>query len=202
MSNQEISFLQGIPAFGALSPATLSFLLQHTSCISVAKDHYFYYENDPAESFYVLETGKVMILKNWEGQEYRLRYLEAGDCFGEMALIDMMSRSASVRAVEDCHAIELSLDNLYQLYEYDSEQFLVLHMNLAREVSRRLRLADRRLFEIDIRQEQSVAMPMPLSTACKSPYMLLICRRGFILLPGLTSNSRLKPRSVATFVSP
>ena len=164
MSNQEISFLQGIPAFGALTPATLSFILQHANFVSKPKDQYFYYENDPADSFFVLETGRVMILKNWNGQEYRLRNLEAGDCFGEMALIDMMPRSASVRAASDCNALELNVDNLHKLYEHDIEQFLILYMNLAREVSRRLRAADRRLFEVDIREEQPMTVSIPHPT--------------------------------------
>jgi len=157
MPNPEISFLQDIPVFGALAADTLSFLLRHARVVSRQKDQYFYYENDPADSFYVLETGKVMILKNWADQVYRLRDLEAGDCFGEMALIDMMSRSATVKAVTKCNALELSLDDLHQLYEYDHEQFMVLYMNLAREVSRRLRAADRRLFEIDMRKEKPIA---------------------------------------------
>jgi CRP-like cAMP-binding protein len=160
MSNQEMSFLQDIPAFGALAPAALSFLLQRAGSVTVAKDHYFYHEEDPAESFYVLETGKVIILKNWAGQTYHLRDLETGDCFGEMALIDMLPRSASVKAVVDCRAIELRLDDLHQLYQYDIGQFLILHMNLAREVSRRLRAADKRIFEMDMRKEQ----PMVVST--------------------------------------
>lgn len=155
MSKQKTSFLQGIPAFGALTPATLSFILQHASFVSMAKGHYFYQENDPADSFFVLETGKVTILKNWNGHEFQLRNLEAGDCFGEMALIDMMPRSASVQAVADCVALELNIDDLYKLYEHDIEQFLILYMNLAREVSRRLRAADRRLFEFDVRNNRS-----------------------------------------------
>lgn len=161
MSNPDISFLQGIPAFGALAPATLSLLHQHARVVTRHKNEYFYYENDPADSFFVLETGKVMILKSWADQVYRLRDLEAGDCFGEMALIDMMSRSATVKAVSGCRALELNLDDLHQLYEYDHRQFLILHMNLAREVSRRLRAADRRLFEIDMRNEKPIAMNMP-----------------------------------------
>ncbi len=156
MSIHEISILQGIPAFGALAPSTLVFLQEHATPVYLTKNQYFYYENDPAESFFVILTGKVIILKNWAGHEYRLRYLEAGDCFGEMALIDMLSRSASVRAETNCHALEVSLDDLYQLYENNVEQFLILYMNLAREVSRRLRASNRRIFEIDIQEERVI----------------------------------------------
>jgi CRP-like cAMP-binding protein len=95
---------------------------------------------------FVLEEGRVAVLKRWQGANCLLRNLERGDCFGEMALLDLSPRSASVRAVEDCAAIELSAASLYQLYKKDLEQFAMIEMNMGREVSRRLRESDERLF--------------------------------------------------------
>jgi CRP/FNR family cyclic AMP-dependent transcriptional regulator len=77
-----------------------------------------------------------------------LQYLARGDCFGEMALIDLNPRSASVVAVEDCIALEISHQALYVLYEHYLEQFTLIQMNL-REVSRRLRALDERLSRLD-----------------------------------------------------
>lgn len=96
---------------------------------------------------FVLSKGRVAIIKAWRGQNHLLRYLEAGDCFGEMALLDLYPRSASILAIEDCFAIELTTDSLYRLYEKDLEQFALIFINIGREISRRLREADRRLFE-------------------------------------------------------
>jgi CRP/FNR family cyclic AMP-dependent transcriptional regulator len=75
-----------------------------------------------------------------------LRRLEQGDCFGEMALLDLFPRSASVRADEDCSAIEISSANLMRLFERDVEQFALIQMNIAREMSRRLRVTGDLLF--------------------------------------------------------
>ena len=86
------------------------------------------------------------MLKSWHGQEYLLGILKEGDCFGEMAVMDLCPRSASVRAVEDCTAIRLSAANLHQVYEQDLKQFTLIQMNMGREVTRRLREADNRLF--------------------------------------------------------
>jgi CRP-like cAMP-binding protein len=72
--------------------------------------------------------------------------MQAGDCFGEMAVIDHCPRSASVRAVEDCRAIRISAADLYQVYAQDLKQFTLIQMNMGREVCRRLRAADGRLF--------------------------------------------------------
>ena len=59
---------------------------------------------------FVLEDGGVTVLKTWQGREYVLQRLGKGDCFGEMSLIDLCPRSATVRAEQDCKAIESTDD--------------------------------------------------------------------------------------------
>jgi hypothetical protein len=70
--------------------------------VEVRPGAFFFRENDAADSMFVLEAGKVAVLKSWRNEEYLLHTLGPGDCFGEMALMDLMPRSASVRAIEDC----------------------------------------------------------------------------------------------------
>jgi CRP-like cAMP-binding protein len=150
MPESKLQLLQNMPIFGGLTEDTLKFLLDIAPLISVPKGHYFFHQGDEAVSMLVLESGRVAILKAWKGQDYLLRYLERGDCFGEMALMDFFPRSASALAVEDCTAIEISSQTLYELYEKDLEQFAIIQMNMGREVSRRLREADEQLFEANV----------------------------------------------------
>lgn len=150
MPESKLQLLQNMPIFGGITEVTLKFLLDLAPIIPVPKDHYFFHEGDEAVSMFVLERGKVAILKSWKGHDYLLRYLEKGNCFGEMALMDFFPRSASALAVEDCTAIEISSQTLYELYEKDLEQFAIIQMNMGREVSRRLREADKQLFEANI----------------------------------------------------
>jgi CRP-like cAMP-binding protein len=58
----------------------------------------------------------------------------------------LFPRSASLRAVADCSAIELTPADLHRLYERDLEQFTLVQMNIGREVCRRLRSTDELLF--------------------------------------------------------
>ena len=122
-----------------------SILLGLCPVVSVPANEFFFRENDQADSMFVLEAGIAAVLKSWGGREYLLRTLKEGDCFGEMAIMDLFPRSASVRAVEDCTAIRLSAANLYQVYAHDLEQFALIQMNMGREVCRRLRETDNRL---------------------------------------------------------
>jgi CRP/FNR family cyclic AMP-dependent transcriptional regulator len=146
MQEMRIELLQRMAIFGGIRDEILRFLLNLSPVVFVARNDFFFRENDEGQSMFVLEAGKAAVMKSWQGQDLLLRHLEQGDCFGEMALMDLSPRSASVRAVADCAAIELSAGSLYKLYEEDLEQFAIIEMNMGREVCRRLRDADERLF--------------------------------------------------------
>jgi CRP-like cAMP-binding protein len=106
---------------------------------------------------FVLEEGKAAVMKHWGGHQYMLTRLAKGDCFGEMSLMDLRHRSASVMAVEPCRAIELPTASLYALCEKDLEQFTLIQMNMGREVSRRLRDADERLFRARVGSDEGLS---------------------------------------------
>ena len=146
MQPTRIDLMQQMPIFGAIRADTLAFLLEPARAIDVAAGDFFFREGEPAEAMFVLERGRVTVSKGWQGHDLLLRRLGRGDCFGEMALLDLFPRSASVRADEDCHAIELTPGNLLRLFERDPEQFALIQMNSGREISRRLRITDDLLF--------------------------------------------------------
>jgi CRP-like cAMP-binding protein len=146
MHRTRVDFLQGMPIFGGIHEGALQVLLQEARQVVVPACDFFFREGDRASSMYVLETGCVSVIKGWQGRDFVLHGLQAGDCFGEMALMDLCPRSASVRADEDCRAIELAAGDLHRLFERDAEQFALIQMNIGREVCRRLRAADEALF--------------------------------------------------------
>jgi CRP/FNR family cyclic AMP-dependent transcriptional regulator len=148
-----IELLQHMPIFGAIDEGALRFLLSRVRQATRAAGEHFFHEGDDAQSMFVLATGKVSVTKRWQGREYVLRALGPGDCFGEMALMDMHPRSASVRADAECHALELGSDDLLALYERDAEQFALIQMNMGREVCRRLRAIDELLFRAQMNGE-------------------------------------------------
>jgi CRP/FNR family cyclic AMP-dependent transcriptional regulator len=147
MPQDSIQLLQAMPLFGAVSEASLRLLLGSSRKLVLPSGAFFFRENEAGASMFVLREGRVAIVKSWGSRNYLLRYLESGDCFGEMALLDLYPRSASILAVDECIAIEIPADSLHELYQHDPEQFALIFMNIGRELSRRLRDADRRLFE-------------------------------------------------------
>ncbi len=151
MTDTQFQILRQISLFGALSDDTLRFLVQRVVNVECRSGEYFFHEGDQAQSLYVLEYGQVSVLKHWQGHDYLLSQFGPGDCFGEMALIDMHTRSASVLALEDSRAFKVSATAIMELYQHNLEQFTLLQMNMGREVSRRLREASERIFELQVR---------------------------------------------------
>ncbi len=153
MISTRLKLLQQMPIFGGITDEVLEYLLQRTRIKHCKTGEFFFREGDKAEELYVLERGKVEILRHWQGREYCISTMGQGDCFGEMALIDFCPRSASVRALQACSAIELSASDLQELYGKDPAQFTMIYMNLGRELSRRLRDVNDLLFKAGLQSQ-------------------------------------------------
>lgn len=143
-----VALLQQMPIFGAIREDALLFLLEQSREVRIGAGEYFFRERDPADCMYVLEIGAVAVLKQWQGQEMLVRRFGPGDCFGELAMLDLFPRSASVRAEADCTAIELTPAQLLRLFERDPEQFALVQMNIGRELCRRMRETDEQMFRM------------------------------------------------------
>lgn len=140
--------LAAMPVFGGLSDATLELLTGLAQPVKVQAGEHFFREGDESQAMYVLQSGKVEIYRIWQSMSKVLRCMAAGDCFGEMALIDLCPRGASALAVETSEALQITAPILHELYKQDLEQFTMLQMNMGRELSRRLRWVDDQLFRI------------------------------------------------------
>ena len=109
MTDARIALLQDMSIFGAVKSDALALLLERAHTLHVLKGDYFFREGDEGTALYVLERGRVTIVKQWQGTDYVIRSIERGDFFGEIALLDFMPRSASVIAEEDCQALVFRL---------------------------------------------------------------------------------------------
>lgn len=73
--------------------------------------------------------------------------LGRGDWFGEVALLDVMPRAATARARQPCRLLTVTSSDLDALYRQDLKAYALLVMNLARQLSRKLRVAESLLAE-------------------------------------------------------
>ena len=100
-------------------------------------------EGTPNDKIRFITEGRVAI---WKGSTF-IWELPEGSTVGEMEVLDVMPSAATVRAVTRVTALSISNRSLRQIYRCDVKTFSILLMNLARDLSRRLRMADEKMVE-------------------------------------------------------
>jgi CRP/FNR family cyclic AMP-dependent transcriptional regulator len=135
--------LREIGLFGALADDVLEKLAKTLQPARYAPGDVIFHEGDPARELYVVLDGEVEILKtNRRGRDLRVAILGPNDSFGEMSLIDVQARSATVRAVAPTRLLRMTTEDLDALYRHDLKSYAIVTLNIARDLSRRLRVAD------------------------------------------------------------
>ncbi len=134
--------LSELPLFGGVPASGLQRFAETAIIRHVAKDTFLYREGDPSRELFVVMQGHLNALKIRPEYTRKLAELHEGDFFGEMSFVDMMPRSASVQAMEDAVIWVWPYTLLREMYVTDMKCYTLLVMNIAREISRRLRRAD------------------------------------------------------------
>lgn len=142
----QTELIRKTPVCGGLKKATLELILEQSEEQDVVAGEFFFRQGDAGDCLYVIRTGTVIVQRMWKGTPIVLARVRPGECFGEMSLIDLQRRFASVKAETDCSVIRVPYTALSRLCQIDVEQYAMVMMNLGREVSRRLRIAGERLF--------------------------------------------------------
>jgi CRP-like cAMP-binding protein len=157
-----VGTLRDVGLFGALSDEVLEHLARTLRIVRVATGDSVFREGDAvAREMYVVLEGEMEVSKrSRRGRDLRVAILGPGDCFGEMSLIDMQARSASVRAIAPSRLIRIASEDMDSLYRYDLKSYTLIVLNIARHLSRRLRVTDGLLADITVNVlDEYVAAP-------------------------------------------
>ncbi len=143
------AFLLATPFFGGLSDASLDLLISMLAERRFGAGTTIVAEGEPGRSMFVVHSGQLVVSKlGHMGGTIRMSGLEPGDFFGEMTLIEMQNRSATVVAESATVLYELTARNLYTYYKADIHAYVLVMQNINRELCRRLRRADSRIAEL------------------------------------------------------
>jgi CRP/FNR family cyclic AMP-dependent transcriptional regulator len=148
LSAEDIDFISRVPLFSALSPEILTRVGALARRVELAGAGPLFNEGEPAKEMMVVLHGELEVRKRGRsGVEVVIAHLRPGDVAGEMSLIDIQPRSASVRATGPAALAVLTHGDLATIYEEDPGAYTILVLNIAREISRRLRRVDLLLAE-------------------------------------------------------
>lgn len=140
--------LRDIGLFGGLSDEALEKLAESLEVITLEPGAVVFKEGDSGREMYVLLAGEIEVLKHSKSlRETRVALLGPNDWFGEMSILDVMPRSATVRTLSPSRVLRITAHDLDALYRRDLRSYSLLVLNVAREMSRRLRVVDGLLAE-------------------------------------------------------
>jgi len=152
------AFLLGTPFFGGLSETSLDLMVSMLVERRFEAGATVVAEGEPGRSLFIVHAGQLVVSKRLEsGRVIRMSGLEPGDFFGEMTLIEMQNRSATVVAEGPTVLYELAARELYRCYKTDIHAYVMVMQNINRELCRRLRRADNRIAELQMPRAESDA---------------------------------------------
>jgi CRP/FNR family transcriptional regulator, cyclic AMP receptor protein len=136
-------FLETIPIFAGLDAAAIVEISLATEEAVFQAGDVIVREGDAGNRMFIIHSGRVEVTKNLaQPHETVLAVLGPTDFIGEMSIIECVRRSASVRATEKTCLFTLKGTDLYRLYEHRPDQYAIVILNIARDISRRLRAVD------------------------------------------------------------
>ena len=94
-----------------------------------------------SRTMYVIQSGKVKVVRSYGGKEMELAILGEGDIFGEMSLFDASPRSATVVVVGEARILAIEHEGLLKRIKTDP----TLAFRIIKQMSQRVRDLNSRL---------------------------------------------------------
>jgi CRP-like cAMP-binding protein len=130
--------LQKYSLFGGLLEEQIESIIPLMEKEKFAPDEVIIAEGKPNDKIYFLIEGQVSVNRG----NIVLSLFGEGEAFGEMEVLDVMPAVASIKASSSVTVISISNKALREIYKIDIKAFSLIIMNLARDLSRRLRKMD------------------------------------------------------------
>jgi len=145
---EEVNFLRNVPIFNELSDQELEKIASLGVRKKYKKGSIILLEEETGAALFVIVSGKVKIVRmDDDGREVILSILGGSDFFGEMAILDGLTRSASVVAT--------SKSELFMIHRRDFLKLLndypMVAIALLRELTGRLRKADAQIKSLSLK---------------------------------------------------
>ena len=151
---KEISLLHETELFKDLYVEQITKVLSIARKVSFSEGDIIVREGDIGDTMYIILEGSVDVVKTlvmdgmdedeMTGRNKVFTRLGAEDhaVFGEIALLEQLRRTATIKAVTDCVLYEIRKDDFLKMAEQDYALGYRILLNLSRIVSARLRKAD------------------------------------------------------------
>jgi len=148
-----VAHLQETSLFVGLDERQATRVLNLAKSMAFDKGDMIFEQGDMGEDLYLILEGEVEVIQKQNGDAEAkvlnvlkggslLKNQEMGDFFGEMCLVDICPRSATIRVKTKTQLLKLNRDEIFGVFSEDRIMQSILLTNIARIQSRRLRRAN------------------------------------------------------------
>jgi CRP-like cAMP-binding protein len=121
---ERISFLKKVSLFQEIPEEHLVSLAKLMQPVTLQEEKTLFDQGDPGDAMYLICQGSISV----QVHGVEVSRLEAGDCIGEMSLLDDMPRSASCIAAEKTDLLKITAQEVETLMKTTSVAFSVLRI--------------------------------------------------------------------------
>ena len=107
------------------------------------KDDIIIKEGDPGREMYIIKSGSVDVVKSDGDRDIILATLSRGDFFGEMAILENIYRTATVKAKETSRLIVLTTGNFMIKLKKDP----TFAFQIMQKMSKRIRILNEKILK-------------------------------------------------------
>lgn len=155
-------FLKYVPIFSELDENALDQIATIGTRKNFKKDAVVLFEHESGSALFIIIEGKVKISRvSDDGKEVILTILSDCDFFGEMAILDGMTRSANVTAMEDSEVFIIQRTEFINLLKTHPE----VSIALLQELTQRLRSADMKIKSLSLKDAEGKVATVILQLA-------------------------------------
>lgn len=155
-------FLSYVPIFSDLPSETLTMIEKIGTKKMYKKNDVVLKEEEAGTALFVIVKGKVKVARSSnDGREVILTILSESDFFGEMAILDGLTRSATVTAIEDSELFLIQRNDFLNLLR----EFPEISISLLQELTKRLRTADAKIKALSLKDAEGKVATVILQLA-------------------------------------
>jgi CRP/FNR family transcriptional regulator, cyclic AMP receptor protein len=160
MSSTE--FLAYVPIFSELPDSTLQKIEKIGTRKIYNKNDVVLMEEEVGTALFVIVKGKVKVARtSSDGREVILTILSDSDFFGEMAILDGLTRSATVVAIEESELFLIQRNDFLNLLR----EYPEVSISLLQELTKRLRSADMKIKALSLKDAEGKVATVILQLA-------------------------------------
>ena len=116
--NDWMTQLLQLDIFHKIPPANIQAMFQRIQSVPVKKDNVIIKQGEPGDFYYIIKSGSCSVTRNADetgNKELKIADIEAGDGFGEDALISNSPRNATIVMTADGILMRLAKDDFIEL---------------------------------------------------------------------------------------